>query len=139
MSRLMGKPTVCMCENKDADQLRGTREADQRLCFRYSDTTIPPLLNSQNFKLLACFCDCTGRFVSDLFGNHIVGFPTRRLICFSSKLFWQYYENTGLLAHLSRRLTGELIVYPCSGVRPSSVRRPQFQRSSSLKPLGRSS
>ena len=30
-----------------------------------------------------------------------------------------------LLAHLSRRLTGELIVYPCSGVRPSSV-RPSF-------------
>ena len=27
------------------------------------------------------------------------------------------------LAHLSRRLTGELIVYPCSGVRPSVVRR----------------
>ena len=25
------------------------------------------------------------------------------------------------LAHLSRRLIGELIVYPCSGVRPSSV------------------
>ena len=42
------------------------------------------------------------------------------------------------LAHLSRRLTGELIVYPCSGVRPSSVRRPQFQRSSPLKPLGQS-
>ena len=28
------------------------------------------------------------------------------------------------LAHLSRRLIGELIVYPWSGVRPSSVRRP---------------
>ena len=27
------------------------------------------------------------------------------------------------LAHLSRRLVGELIVYPWSGVRPSSVRR----------------
>ena len=27
-----------------------------------------------------------------------------------------------LLAHLSQRLIGELIVYPCSGVRPSSVR-----------------
>ena len=25
------------------------------------------------------------------------------------------------LAHLSRRLTGELIVYPCSDVRPSST------------------
>ena len=29
---------------------------------------------------------------------------------------------TLFLAHLSRRLTGELIVYPCSVVRPSSVR-----------------
>ena len=35
MSRVMRKPTLCLCENKDADQLRGNREADQRLCFRY--------------------------------------------------------------------------------------------------------
>ena len=76
----MGKPTICIGENKDADQLRGNREADQRLCFRYSDSTIPLLLKSKNFKLLALFCDCTGRFVSDLLGNHIVGFSTRRLI-----------------------------------------------------------
>ena len=31
-------------KNKDADQLRGNREADQRLCFRYTDSTIPLLL-----------------------------------------------------------------------------------------------
>ena len=43
----MRKPTICICENKGADQLRGNREADQRLCFRYSDSTIPPLLNSK--------------------------------------------------------------------------------------------
>ena len=43
MSRVMRKPTFCICENKDADQLRGNREADQRLCFRYLDTTIPRL------------------------------------------------------------------------------------------------
>ena len=42
----MGKPTICIGENKDADQLRSNCEADQRLCFRYSDSTIPPLLNS---------------------------------------------------------------------------------------------
>ena len=37
----MRKPAFCICENKDADQLRGNREADrgnreadQRLCFR---------------------------------------------------------------------------------------------------------
>ena len=47
VSRLMGKPTICLCENKGADQLRGNREADQRLCFRYSDSTIPPLINSK--------------------------------------------------------------------------------------------
>ena len=33
-----------MGKNKDADQLRGNREADQRLCFRYTDSTFPPLL-----------------------------------------------------------------------------------------------
>ena len=43
MSRIMRKPTFCICENKDADQLRGNREADQRLCFRYTDSTIPLL------------------------------------------------------------------------------------------------
>ena len=39
----MGKPTICIGENKDADQLRGNREADQRLHFRNSDSTIPLL------------------------------------------------------------------------------------------------
>ena len=28
MSRVMRKQTFCICENKDADQLRGNREAD---------------------------------------------------------------------------------------------------------------
>ena len=37
----MRKPTFCICENKDAEQLRGNREADQRLCFRYIDSTVP--------------------------------------------------------------------------------------------------
>ena len=41
----MGKQTICIGENKDADQRY--READQRLCFRYSDSTIPPLLKSE--------------------------------------------------------------------------------------------
>ena len=46
-SRVMRKPTFCICENKDADQLRGNREADQRLCFRYTDNTIPLLFKSE--------------------------------------------------------------------------------------------
>ena len=43
----MRKPAFCICENKDADQLRGNREADQRLCFRYTDSTIPLLPKSE--------------------------------------------------------------------------------------------
>ena len=47
MSHCMRKTTICIGENKDADQLRGNREADQRLCFHYSDSTIPLLLKSE--------------------------------------------------------------------------------------------
>ena len=56
MSRHMGRPTICTGENKGADQLRSKNkgadqlrsncEADQRLCFRYTDSTMStiPLL-----------------------------------------------------------------------------------------------
>ena len=43
----MRKPTICIGENKGADQLRSNCEADQRLCFRYSDSTVSPLLKSE--------------------------------------------------------------------------------------------
>ena len=36
-----------MCENKAADQLRSNCAADQRLCFRYMDSTIPLLPKSE--------------------------------------------------------------------------------------------
>ena len=65
----MRKPAFCICENKDAEQLRGNREADQRLCFRYTDSTIPFTFEIRNFKPLDIFCICAARFVSDLVGN----------------------------------------------------------------------
>ena len=43
----MRKPTFCIRENKDADQLRSYCEADQRLCFGYMDSTIPLLSKSK--------------------------------------------------------------------------------------------
>ena len=43
----MGKRTICIGENKGADHLRSNCEADQRLCFRYSDSTVPLLLKSK--------------------------------------------------------------------------------------------
>ena len=47
LSRIRRKPDFCLCENKGADQLRSNCEADQRLCFRHSDSTIPVLLKSE--------------------------------------------------------------------------------------------
>ena len=47
----MRKPDFCISENKDADQLRGNREADQRLCFPYTDSTKFPLLSKSDSSL----------------------------------------------------------------------------------------
>ena len=45
MSLVMRKPAFCISENKAADQLRSNCAADQRLCFRYTDSTIPLIPN----------------------------------------------------------------------------------------------
>ena len=59
------EPDFCLCENKGADQLPSNCEADQRLCFRYTDSTTTLLSRSK----FSSFCDCTGQFVLDLVGN----------------------------------------------------------------------
>ena len=51
----MRKTTFFICENKDADQLRGNREADRRLCFYYIDSTIPLLSKSEISSLNPSF------------------------------------------------------------------------------------
>ena len=47
MSRIIRKQTFCICKNKGTDQLRSNCEDDQRLSFRYMDSTIPVLLKSK--------------------------------------------------------------------------------------------
>ena len=49
----MRKPAFCVCENKDADHLLGYREADLRLCFRYTDSKIPLPIKSEISSLKA--------------------------------------------------------------------------------------
>ena len=46
MSHCIGKPTKCLGENKGADQMCSNCTADQRLCFRYTDSTICLFLQS---------------------------------------------------------------------------------------------
>ena len=46
-SLVVRKPAFCIYENKDAAQLRSNCVADQRLCFRQTDSTIPLLPKSK--------------------------------------------------------------------------------------------
>ena len=65
MIRIVRKPDFCLCENKGADQLRSNCEADQRLCFRYMDSTISLLLKSEISSIYPA-SETIGRFVSDM-------------------------------------------------------------------------
>ena len=47
MSSVMIKPDFCLCENKGADQLCSNCETNQRLCYRYTDSTISLILKSE--------------------------------------------------------------------------------------------
>ena len=80
----MRKPAFCICENKDADQLCGYRTADQRLCFRYIDSTI-------KIQPLAIFCGCRARFVSDLVGN-----PEDRFSRIGAHIIHRAYSNVSV-------------------------------------------
>ena len=64
MSRVLRKPDFCLGENKGTDQLRSNWEADQCLCFCYTDSTMslfmPPTLKKLEghiaFGLSVCVC-----------------------------------------------------------------------------------
>ena len=48
----MGNPTICIGKNKGADQFRSYCEADQHLCFSYTDSTvIYPVSNLIQFRI----------------------------------------------------------------------------------------
>ena len=76
----MRKPVICMGENKDADQLRGNREADQRLCFRYTDSTFPPLLIPKFSRSRVSSVTVQAGLCWTWSETQIVGFVMHRLI-----------------------------------------------------------
>ena len=77
----MRKSTLCICENKDADQLCGNREADERLCFRYTDSTIPLLLKSKISSLQPSSVAVQPGLCWTWSETPKTGFLTTRLIC----------------------------------------------------------
>ena len=86
----MRKPAFCICENKDADQLRGNREADQRLCFRYTDSTIPLLTKSEISSLYPSSVAVQPGVCQTWSETPKTGFLTTRLISFGAKCCVSY-------------------------------------------------
>ena len=72
MSLVVRKQAFCICENKNADQLRGNREAAKLItAFIFATWIVQSLFYLiRNFKPLAIFCGCTAWFVSDQVGNN---------------------------------------------------------------------
>ena len=66
MSLVMRKLAFCICENKEADQLRGNHELISAFVF---PTRTVQFLCYLNLRFLAIFCSCTARFVSDQVRN----------------------------------------------------------------------
>ena len=60
MSRAIHEKTFGICENKGTDHLCGIHPAALLSTILY---------NCSNLNVLAIFCDCIARFMSDLLGN----------------------------------------------------------------------
>ena len=81
MSHVVRKPAFCIYENKDADQLRGNRQADQCLCFCYIDSTIPLLPKSEISSFLPSSVTVQPGLCGTWSETPKTGFLTTRLIC----------------------------------------------------------
>ena len=79
----MRKLASCICGNKDADQLRGDREADQRLCFHYTDNTITLLPKSEISSLQLFSVAVQPRLCQTWSETPKTGFLTTRLYVIS--------------------------------------------------------
>ena len=84
-----GKPTICICENKDVDQLRSNCEGDQHLCFRCKDGTTPLLSKSKIFW--PAIVDVQPGLCQTCSETKVVGFLTHMLILFNANLLKTIY------------------------------------------------
>ena len=90
MSLFIRKPDFCIWENKDADQLRGNREADQRLCFPYTDSTIPLLSKSKISSLKPSSVTVQPGLCQTWSETPKTGFLITRLISYDIKMMLLY-------------------------------------------------
>ena len=89
----------------DAKKAQISCEADQHLCSRITESTIPFLFLIQNFQPLAIFCACMARFVSYLVRNPEDRFShdTAHIIILFWLKSWVFFKDfTYIKKHFSR-------------------------------------
>ena len=101
----MGKRAFCICENKDADQLRGNREADQRLCFRNTDSTIPLFPKSEISSLRPSSVAVQPGLCRTWSETPKTGFLTTRLTCSYANAFWKMKYCSLFILEIKHLLT----------------------------------
>ena len=79
LSHCIRKPTMYR-QNKDAYQMCNNCAADQRLCFRYTDSTVPLLLKSKISRFYPASVTIQGGLCQIWLETQRVGFLMRRLI-----------------------------------------------------------
>ena len=104
----MGKPTICIGENKDADLV--TVKLISAFVFATPIVQFLFYLNPKYQASSSFLCLYRPVCVRPVFGNHIVGFPTRRLILNTRKLTtasYSYFSSGGgLNVDIPSTLTG---------------------------------
>ena len=99
----MRKPAFCICKNKDADQLHSNCPADQRLCFRYMDSTIPLLSKSKISSLYPSSVAVQPGLCWTLVETAKTGLLTTRLKCFMLlNMKIRLHQKTGLRLVISQ-------------------------------------
>ena len=101
----MRKPAFCICENKDADQLRGNREADRRLFFAIrivqSLYYLRPKFQASNHLLSQYSLVCVGpgrkprRPVFSQRGSFYKDLTEINARCRSTNLYWKIVFKYG--------------------------------------------
>ena len=106
----MRKPAFCICENKDADQLRSNCAADQRLCFRYLDSTTPRLPKSEISSLYPSSVAVQPGLCRTRSETPKTGFLTTRLKQCNTWHCWRIWgsNTSSFLAYLPAPAAGSL-------------------------------
>ena len=69
LNLVMRKPVFAICEQQRRRSTCASSQSDKRLCFSLPMWYTSSSFYIRNFKPLASFCGCAGRFVSYLVGN----------------------------------------------------------------------